>query len=122
MKMLAKLSFPSSQRIDQSLEVLPRRRHVVAVRDSDSDKIDRFAFDDVLAARITYHTACSVEMVAAYDKLVEICKSDWLSEVKNTIDAAGGDGSNLRQFMLYLDDGPCYEFVCRNAEYTTTEA
>ena len=122
MKTLASLSFPSSQRVDQSLEVLPRRQHVVAVLDSDSDRVDRFVFNDVLSARITYYKACTAAMVSAYDKLVEISDSEWLSEVKKTVEAANGDGSNLRQFMLYFDDGPCYEFVCRSAEYTKPDA
>jgi hypothetical protein len=121
MNTLTNFSFPSSQRVDQTLEVLPRRRHVVAVRDSDSNKVDRFTFEDVLVMRITYHKACRVDMVGAYDKLVEICDSDWLSEVKKTVEAASGEGADLRQFMLYLDDGPCYEFVCRGAVYTKFE-
>jgi len=116
MKTLARLGFPSSQRVDDRFERLPRRCHVVAVRDSDSDQVELFTFNDVEAVRITYHSACSEDMMLAYDQLVEIYDSEWLTGVKKEFEPL--DATGLRHLRLYLDDGPCYEFLCRSAGHT----
>ena len=118
MKTIARLSFPSSQRLDDRIESLPKRCRVVTVRDSDSEKEDSFLFSDIHAICVTFHRACSEDMISAYDQLIQLDSSDWLREVKKRVSSAGGDAKSLNHYRIYLDDGPCYEFICGSHEYS----
>ncbi len=122
MRTLMRLSFPSSQRVDDRVEHLPKRRRVVTVRDSDSTKEDSFVFEDVYAMRVTYHHACSDEMRAAYDCLMEFDDSSWLREIQDRVTTAGGPADHLRHYRIYLDDGPCYEFISGSYKYSPESA
>ncbi len=62
-------------------------------------------------------TARNIEMIkTAYDKLVRLKNSAWLSEV--TAKSASfytkmqGSPKEFQHLMICFDDGPCYEFIC----------
>lgn len=52
----------------------------------------------------------------AYDKVVEFPDSDWLLEVKARIKSRPTKiaTSDLRHLAVMFDDGPYYEFICRD--------
>jgi len=72
-------------------------------------------FDGVEAFKCTYYRACTVEMIrSAYDKVVDVGSSEWLSAVRDQLATyVGQNVDELKHLMIYLDDGPCYEFICR---------
>jgi hypothetical protein len=94
----------------------------VTVRDSDSPREESFAFGDVYAMNVTYHHACSEEMIKAYDQLVEIADSEWLRAIQERVATSGGQAGELRHYRIYLDDGPCYEFISGSHEYSQKTA
>jgi hypothetical protein len=99
-------------------EKLPRRACALLCEyEDDSDNIVslKLLFDGVEAFKCTYQGACTPEMIrSAYDKVVEVGASEWLSAVKDQlIDFGAQNVEQLRHLAIYLDDGPCYEFICR---------
>ncbi len=113
MKTLAKLRFPSSQRHSERLDQHPKRERIVVVRDSDSEMEDHFIFRGVVALKITYHDACAPEATTAYDRLVEVPSSEWASDIQKRMK----QNRQVFHYRLYLDDGPCYDFLAESFEY-----
>jgi hypothetical protein len=70
--------------------------------------------EGVEAYKCSYMTACTDAMLPAYDRLIDCGDTDWLRDVsaENTRQMYSPEG--LRHLMIYFDDGPCYEFVCRS--------
>jgi hypothetical protein len=52
---------------------------------------------------------------SAYDKLVDMGSSQWLSEV-NAVRAELRHTTSLKHLRICFDDGPCYEFLCATFE------
>jgi hypothetical protein len=73
-------------------------------------------FDGVESFKCTYYKACSLEMIEAFDKVVDVGNSDWLSEIRQNLLRAKANSENLKHLRIYFDDGPCYEFICRSFE------
>ncbi|MCM3870993.1 MAG: hypothetical protein ND895_09915 [Pyrinomonadaceae bacterium] len=82
----------------------------------------QLTFEDVEAYKCTYLYACTVELIGtAYDKVVDVGSSEWLTAIRQQLVSYGRDvlvsfGHNidgLKHLMIFFDDGPCYEFVCR---------
>jgi hypothetical protein len=71
-------------------------------------------FTGVEAYRCTFMTACVPAMNDAYDRLIDCGATDWLNEVRAANSRHGRSPEELRHLMFYLDDGPCYEFICRS--------
>ena len=72
-------------------------------------------FDGVETYKATFDKACSPEMVrAAYDRVVDLGATSWLREVSSELARHNANISSLQHLMIYFDDGPCYEFVCRS--------
>lgn len=72
-------------------------------------------FDGVEAYKCTYK-ACSFNMVSdAYDQVVDLEQTDWLNHIKTqlTVNSDSRSIDDLKHLMIYFDDGPCYEFICR---------
>jgi hypothetical protein len=116
MNPLAKLSFPSSQRLSARLEHQQKRQSTVTISDSDSDIEEIFAFGGIAALSLTYHDACTTEMVRAYDQLVEIDESLWLREIKQHYKGATPE-DQLHHYRIYLDNGPCFDFICETYKH-----
>lgn len=75
----------------------------------------RLLFEGVEAFKCTYGEACTLEMIrTAYDKVVDLGSSEWLSAVREQVGSYGDRKvEELKHLMIYVDDGPCYEFICR---------
>jgi len=71
-------------------------------------------FAGVESYKATFYRACTVEMRDAYDRVVDLGATAWLDEVSSELSQHGADRSGLQHLMIYFDDGPCYEFVCRS--------
>ena len=96
-------------------------RHVCALacdyEDEDNDKVVtlKLVFAGVEAFKCSYDKACTPEMIStAYGKVVDVGSSQWLNAVRKQV-ATYGDQKveELKHLMIYFDDGPCYEFICR---------
>ena len=101
-----------------AFEKLPRRACIlrcVYENDSGSTVSLKLLFDGVEAFKCTYHGACIAEMIrTAYDKVVDMGSTEWLGAVQGQLVSYGSQNvSELKHLMIYFDDGPCYEFICR---------
>ena len=92
---------------------LARRRCTLAFDDGESVGM-RLSFEGVEAFKCTYHNACTVEMVETYDRLTDLGETQWLDSVRRQLSGTGEEIDSLRHLMIYFDDGPCYEFICRD--------
>jgi hypothetical protein len=102
---------------DTDFSVLAGRQCEISfhIEGSDSEplRID-LVFDGVEAFKCTYLTSCTAEMFnLAYEKLVCLGKTQWLSELLKAYHG-GEPADELKHLMICFDDGPCYEFICRN--------
>ena len=86
------------------------------------DTQDELHLERVEALRITHYRACAVEMISSYDRVTDLGETPWLAEVRDRLRCANEPVKNLRHITLYLDDGPCYEFICHGVKATTTNA
>jgi hypothetical protein len=114
MKTLATIRFPSSQRVGERLEQRPQKERVIVIRDSDSEMEDHFIFRGVSAMLVTSLDACPADAVSAYDQLVEVTGSEWAEEIKKRMKQS----RQITHYRLYLDDGPCYDFLAESYEYS----
>jgi hypothetical protein len=73
-------------------------------------------FDGVESFKFTYYKAVSLEMLDAYDKIIEISGSAWLDQIKQNLFQNEADSQNLKHLRIYFDDGHCYEFICNSIE------
>src|SRR5438034_7082704 len=114
-KDLFTLPLPSSALSDGGVAFRVRpHRAVVLVCSWDDRPAGPLAlvFESVEALKCTYHKACTVEQIRlAYDTVVDLGASGWLREIAGRHNR--GEAADLRHLMIYFDDGPCYEFICR---------
>jgi hypothetical protein len=115
---LWELPVPSSGRYGVEFRQLMRRRCVLlfSYEDEEDGKtlMLELLFDGVEAFKCTYHHACTLDMRAAYDKLVDVGDTEWLGGVRGQLAKHGDSPGGLSHMMIYFDDGPCYEFICRS--------
>jgi len=113
---LFKLPFPSSGRSHEDFKEMGGHRCLLACHYSaDGSDAVNLVFDGVESYKATFDKACTVEMIrAAYDRVVDLGATAWLDEVSSELSQHGADRSGLQHLMIYFDDGPCYEFVCRS--------
>ena len=116
----------SSGRSHDLLRQLDRRQIEVSVHD-DEQPSERLFFGGVESFRVTYHHSCTLDMIDAYDRVVELPETGWLAEVQQQLRHAGDPTDGLRHLRIFLDDGPCYEFICRTftaelSDHETPEA
>jgi len=111
-----------------AFEILPRRASALRCQyENDSGDVVslRLLFEGVQAFKCTYHEACTPEMIkTAYDKVVDMGATEWLGSVIGQLLSYGTQNiGELKHLMIYFDDGPCYEIVCRifQVEETATE-
>jgi len=120
---LWELPSPSSSFLEgTTFQTLPRRTCALVFEYEDpqtgANVKGDVRFLDVVAIKCTYLPALTAELIhSAYDKVVEITPSAWLTEVQTTTlaDAMG----QLRHLRICFDDGPCYDFLCRGFEAAT---
>ena len=121
-EILWKFPVPSTSLLEGvTFEELPKRACALLCKyEDDSENVVKLKllFDGVEAYKCTYYLACSAEMVRiAYDKVVDVGSSEWLSDINEqlVVNLAQNIGE-LKHLMIYPDDGPCYEFICRTFE------
>jgi hypothetical protein len=124
-KILWTLPFPSSSG-NTWFSQFPKLNSAVIVEgcDEEGETITlRIVFEKVEAYKCTYYMALTPEMQIAYDKIVDLGETSWLTKVKNQLRRFGdlvlsspshGPLDQLAHLMINFDDGPCYEFICRN--------
>ncbi len=102
---------------DASFEILLGRN--CALKFEYEDEEDNIAqvkllFQGVAAFKCTYLFACTAVMIkTAYDKVVDLGTSEWLDSIRKQLRSDADDVKELKHLMIYFDDGPCYEFICR---------
>ncbi len=70
-------------------------------------------FEGVVAYKCTYNLFCSVEIIKlAYDKVVDLGDTEWLSVLKTGVRGLPEEQASLRHLAIFFDEGPCYEFIC----------
>jgi hypothetical protein len=97
---------------DVVFQKLAGRSCALACDDDEGGPV-RLVFEGVEAFKCTYYRACTLEMVEAYDRLTDLGPTRWLDSIRQQLSGFGGDVAALRHLMIYFDDGPCYEFICR---------
>jgi hypothetical protein len=50
----------------------------------------------------------------AYDQVADLGSTEWLTQIESQLVRSHEDAIGLRHLMIYFDDGPCYEFICRS--------
>jgi len=118
-KILWELPFPSSGGGKKLISELPKRNLAVTVQGDEAGV--RVVFEQVEAYKCTYYFALTDEMLIAYDRIVDLGETNWLTEVRNRLRGHGeslsspsGPPDRLLHLMINFDDGPCYEFICQN--------
>lgn len=87
---------------------------IICATEEDDGANLSIIFEGAQAYKCTYYKAISLEMRdKTYDALVDVGESDWLAAVIKEIGENDEDASGLRHLMIYLDDGPCYEIICK---------
>jgi len=76
-------------------------------------RTEALVFEGVESFKCTYGPACAEWMLRAYDRLVELTNSSWRQELSEQLLRVSGTQPLLRHLMIYFDDGPCYEVICR---------
>ena len=111
---LFKLPVPSTGFLeDASFQMLGGRTCCIACPINETIVLN-LIFGEVEGFRCTYYKACSLDMIDAYDKVVDIGLSEWLRAIQTQLTTSGGNAVDLRHLQIYFDDGPCYEFICRS--------
>ena len=103
--------------------ILPKRKCLLEYSYEDEEGastiFEKLIFDGVESFKCTHYKACSLEMIKAYCKIVDVGESDWLIEIKQNLSQAKVKAENLKHLRIYFDDGPCYEFICKSFEVTS---
>lgn len=81
------------------------------------DQKKSLIFDGVEAYKCTYRASLSADMIkAAYGKLVDLGRSQWLIEINQKSDGyytkVKKIPPTLRHLAICFDDGPCFEIIC----------
>jgi hypothetical protein len=119
-EILWKIPVPATALInDPMFSQLPKHQCSLSfeIEDEENEGIELITllFDGVEAFRCTYLAGLTMEMVnTAYGKLVNLYKTDWLQQIQQTSNERGRPFQELMHMMICFDDGPCYEFICRN--------
>lgn len=107
----------------ERFQVLPGRICSLTFEyEKDDDEVIslKLIFEGVEAFKCTYCNACPIDIIkVAYDKVVDLGATNWFSEITESLSGNIIDLPKLYHLAIYFDDGPCYEFVCR--EFRTEE-
>ncbi len=74
-------------------------------------------FTGVEAYKCTYLTSCDVEVIeSAYDKLIEVVKSEWAATVQPIIDRVSSVPRQVTHYRIFFDDGPAYDLLAESMD------
>ena len=115
------LSVPSTSFLNSAnFKVLDGRKCVIQysyeLEEDSKIVIEKLLFFGVESYKCTYYKSCSLEMLSAYDNILEIKGSNWLTNITENLVNAKKKVINLKHFRIYFDDGPCFEFICESFE------
>lgn len=83
--------------------------------DDDDNVVSlKMLFEGVEAFKCTYYMACTIDMIDAYDIVVDLGSTEWLTQIESELVSSHENATGLRHLRTYFDDGPCYEFICRS--------
>lgn len=102
---------------DPVFQKLPGRTCALAAEyeDDDDNVVSlKMLFEGVEAFKCTYYRACTIDMIDAYDIVVDLGSTEWLTQIESQLVSSHENASGLRHLRTYFDDGPCYEFICRS--------
>jgi hypothetical protein len=113
-----RLRVPSSMFLGAGVDLEKRPGREIALRyevegDADEVQSEAIVFEGVESFKCTYGQACEEAILSAYDRLVEVADSEWLRHVAECLRKRGEAKASLRHLMIFFDDGPCYEVICR---------
>ena len=112
---LWKLPGPSSGRATVEFHQLGGRECLLICQFAlDGSDDFQMTFAGVESYKATFYMACTSQMLEAYDRISNVGTTPWLEEVSAQLSRSGEDSSGLQHLMIYFDDGPCYEFICRS--------
>lgn len=79
--------------------------------------IQTLTFCGVVAYKCSYGFSCGSDLVkTAYDSLVDLGGTDWLRTVRAAASSDPSTGGEcLKHVAIFFDEGPCYEFICKEA-------
>lgn len=80
----------------------------------DENRSVALVFEGVESFRFTFMTACHDSMLDAYDELVDCGRTAWLEAVRVEVARRTGTADGIKHLMIFFDDGPCYEAICRS--------
>lgn len=117
-----KLPVPSTALLAE-MEFVKRPGRVCALEsvkeaDDNGQETIELLFRGVEAFKCTHHHARTLQMIQlSYDEVIDLGGTDWLGEVKTQLSRLPLERhEGLRHLMVNFDDGPCYEFICREFE------
>jgi len=85
--------------------------------ENDPVKIATIRFTGIEAFKCTYYRGVNSELIGcAYDKIVSLNDTDWLSEIADRLNSYNEKPFDLQHLAIYFDDGPAFEFICRRFE------
>lgn len=116
-KTIFTLPVPSTSLLDNPIfkEELGRTCSITCCYESGIEVITlKLLFKGVEAYKSTYYKACTMDMMAAYDKVNIMDQSNWLNEIKEQLLKSNQTTMDLKHLAIYFDDGPCYEFICQS--------
>lgn len=80
-------------------------------------------FDKVRAHRHVAELHCSAWTIQeSYDRLVQVCESNWVSELLAQTPADQKESWTLNHFMIYFDGDGCYEVIAESWSLIAEEA
>lgn len=116
-QILYELLLPSSGCGDVTLWNVARRDWCVVWCCDDLEPECRILlFEAVEALKCTFYESCAFQQFTqAYDRVVDVGASDGLLGIAKREPSSPTlkDDRPLRHLMIYFDDGPGYEFICR---------
>lgn len=76
------------------------------------------------AYRWTWVRLCTPDMVEAYDSVVEVLRSQWVTEAVEQLknDPGEADHLGLHHYMVFLDEDGCYEVLAESVSIERDEA
>lgn len=103
---------PTALYYDPKLDMEGSRKCTLTLFFEDNDfnsKELKLSFLGVEKFCFTYLTSLNSEMRGAYGKVILIYDSAFIEEIRYL----NNNKNELNHYMITFDDGPCYEFICK---------
>jgi hypothetical protein len=88
----------------------------------ETAKCTSIRFFEVMAIRITRETACTSFHVRAFDKILLVIESDWVTQVFNQLPPRHRGEFVQRHFAIFLEGMGCAELLSKDFEVVEVDA